>query len=238
MNPPYEECKSCIATPWCQRYSGKVKVPDTPSWCNPKFRLDKALAMTGIPKKYRTANAYSYQKDKENEFVYQELRPFLVDIVKTIDEGTNFFFYGNRPGTGKTFHGSMILNHFVQKTCLTNRFDFENPLGMFVVYSDLMDELRYHKDDDNTVQLLDKIKNTPVLLIDDFGSGTVSPYSVDQTYILINYRYNNGLSTIITSNLGVSELVKSLGTRIVSRVLGDCLELELGGRDRRRDKKC
>lgn len=235
MKPPYEECHTCIATPWCKRYSGEVPKPDTPSWCNPKFRLYKALQLAEIPKEYLNANIYNYVVDKHNEEIYKALKPIIDNIVEEVDNGINFFFYNSVPGTGKTFHAAMILNHYIYKTCLTSRFDFENPLALYVVYAELMDDLRYRREDEEVQRKIERIKNVPLLLLDDVGSGTTSKYTIEQTYLILNHRFNHRLSTIVTSNLEISQLRDEsiLGERNVSRIIRSCIGVNVKGPDRR-----
>jgi DNA replication protein DnaC len=235
VKPPYEECNGCIATKWCKRYSGEAPKPESPSWCNPKFRLYKALGMSNIPNRYLNANLYNYQIDEENEQIADRMKQLLDDVVNVIDEGRNFIFRGVVPGTGKTYHGIMVLNHFIYKTCLTSRMDFENPLAYYIGFSDLMDKLRYYRDDEEIDLLVEKIKNVPVLMLDDVGAGTVSDYMKEQTYLIVNHRYNNGLSTIYTTNFTKQQLLERLNSRILSRMFSNCEDFKFEGKtDRRR----
>lgn len=230
----YEDCKDCIATSWCKIYSGEVVGSRNP-WCSAKYRLKSALDLSRIPKIYKKANIYNYIEDRDNKEVSQFLNEVVDNIVSIIDEGTNFFFFGATPGTGKTFSAFVILNHYIYKTCTTSRFDFENPLGMYVVHADLVDDLRYRRDLDEVQYTLKMISEVPLLIVDDIGSGTSSAFSRDQTYLIMNNRMNNSLSTIYTSNLNIAELRNSevLGARNVSRLISNAVGVEFTGRDRR-----
>lgn len=230
----YEDCKECMAKSWCKIYSGEVQGSKN-SWCSAKYRLDKALELSRIPKMYLNANIYNYDLDDSNKEIFTFIRDTVDDIVSIIDEGANFFFYGSNPGTGKTFNASVLLNHYIYKTCLTNRFDFENPLALYIVYADLMDGLRYYRDSYEVQDTLKLVNTVPLLLLDDIGSGTNSDYTREQTYLIINNRLNNGLSTIYTSNLTITELRKpeNLGVRNTSRILNYTIGREFKGKDRR-----
>lgn len=230
----YEDCRDCIAKSWCKIYSGEVQGGKNP-WCSAKYRLEKAVELSRIPKVYQNANIYNYEVDKENEEIFKIIKEIISDIVSVIDKGTNFFFFGSIPGTGKTYNASVILNHYIYKTCLTNKFDFEHPLALYIVYADLMDDLRYRRDLEEVDKILDLVNNVPLLLLDDVGSGVNTDYSREQTYMIINNRLNNGLSTIYTSNLTLAELGKpeNLGARNVSRIVNEAIGLEFKGSDRR-----
>lgn len=233
MEVPFPECGSCIATPFCQIYAGAVPKKRS-SFCSAKLRLDVALQLSRIPLRYQGADRYRYQVDEQNSMVYERMYPYLDHILQTVNDGKNFFFYSQYPGTGKTYLASVFLNHYIYKACLTDKFDFEHPLALFVVYSNLMDDLRYRRDEERTVQLMDKVRDVPFLLLDDVGSGTVSDFVREQTYLILNHRFNSQLSTVLTSNYGFSELEMSLGARNVSRILAECDGSEIKGRDRRR----
>ncbi|QOS98913.1 ATP-binding protein [Brevibacterium sp. JNUCC-42] len=167
--------------------------------------------------------------------MYVRLKSHLEDIVASINKGTNFFFYGGATGTGKTFHGTMVLNHFIYKSCQTDRMDFETPLGLFVSYPEWVDTLRLRYRGDDVVNQSDHIKHVPLLLLDDLGAGKLSDYAREQTYLLLNHRYNHRLSTVITSNYGLNELSMAdmLGSRSVSRISKNVEGGELTGTDHR-----
>lgn len=234
MIAPYEECQDCVATAWCKRYSGESPKPESPTWCNPKFRLYKALSMSNIPKRYLNANTYHYKSDKENKHVASKLKSYLENILQEIEEGKNFLFFGKTPGTGKSFHGAMILNQYIYKACLTSRLDFENPLAYYIVYADLMNELRYNRDDLGTSRLVEIAKTVPVLMLDDVGAGTTTAFTDEQTYLIINHRYNNNLSTVFTTNLILPELNEKINARIVSRMLANCVDIHFDSKNDRR----
>ena len=79
------------------------------------------------------------------------------------------------------------------------------------------------------------VNKVPLLIVDDLGSGSSSVFSRDQTYLIMNNRINNGLSTIYTSNLTTSKLKQPdvLGARNVSRLVSFAIGIEFVGRDRR-----
>lgn len=236
-NPPYKECEKCLAQPFCKRFSGEVETPTYPEWCNPKFRLDKALKLAEIPKKYLKANFYNYEVDDDNRYIYEGLSEYVQNIVEEVEEnGTNFFFWNSGAGTGKTYNAAMLLNQYIYKTCMTGKFDFENPLALFVSYSDLMDDLRYRRDDEIVQKRVSTIKNVPLLLLDDVGAGTTSKFTAEQTYLIVNERFNEGRSTIFTSNFDSKALSHEevLGRRTVSRLMSDCVGIQVEGRDRRK----
>jgi len=74
---------------------------------------------------------------------------------------------------------------------------------------------------------LDFYRDHPFLVIDDLGSEKESDWSKESVYTIINYRYNNDLTTVITTN------ADTLQDKIVSRMRSGIV-IELGGDDRRK----
>ena len=82
--------------------------------------------------------------------------------------------------------------------------------------------------------IADKYLECDLLIIDDLGTEFVNQFTVSCLYNLLNTRQNQGLSTIISTNLSAEELPKKYDGRICSRILGCDYELlPFGGLDYR-----
>lgn len=231
----YKDCKDCIAKPFCKIYKGEVKRKPYPDWCNAKFRLYKALELSKIPKEYINANIYNYDVDDNNKNVFEKIKKYVDDIVSFVENGYNLYIYGNNFGIGKTFTAAVLLNHYIYKICLTDKFDFENPPALFVSHPELIVSLRNFESEETEI-ILNEVKSVPLLLLDDIGEGIIREYAREQTYLLLNYRFNNNLSTIITTNYPPKQLAEILGESCVSRILHNCGGLSLKGEDKRRKR--
>jgi DNA replication protein DnaC len=214
--------------------TGEIKSFDLES-CRPKVYLDKALQLSLIPEEYKDANLYNAIIDKHNRDLFDDLKPIIVDIVNEVGKGSNFIFNSPHSGTGKTYLGSVILNHFIYKASQRKDiFNYEDPVGMFIDFAELMDSLRYSEDD--LQDSFDQMKNVPLLLLDDIGSCTMTDFVREQMFLIVNYRCNHRLSTIVTSNYTVSQWQdeKLFGKRISSRLTKNaCIIEDFGVIDRR-----
>lgn len=84
-----------------------------------------------------------------------------------------------------------------------------------------------------------RLMRIPLLLIDDLGTEKISEFTEEATYRLLNYRYNECLPLIITSNLPARDengpdLKDQLGQRITSRLSQMTTVVAMNGFDRRR----
>lgn len=72
----------------------------------------------------------------------------------------------------------------------------------FAFVPDLLDHLRYTYSPDSRVaydELFDRIKQAPVLILDDLGSHSSTPWAQEKLYQIIVYRHSALLPTVITA---------------------------------------
>jgi len=118
-------------------------------------------------------------------------------------------------GSGKTFLAAAIANVLIEKQCRL----------LFLIVPDLLDELRAsfaNKNDTSEFDLLDIARTVPILILDDLGAHNYTEWSRNRIYSILNYRMNEQLPTIITTNLDFEEIEHYLGERTCSRLLQMC----------------
>lgn len=89
---------------------------------------------------------------------------------------------------------------------------------LFVVVPDLLDHLRATFAPISRVsydELFDAVRNTPLLILDDLGTQSTTPWAYEKLYQLLNYRYNARLPTVITTNQEFEDIDIRLRSRIV-----------------------
>ena len=111
-------------------------------------------------------------------------------------------------GCGKTHLAAAIANY---------RAGLGDP-PLFIVWLDLLDHLRATFSHDSKVSYdrrFEEIRTAPLLVLDDLGTQSMTPWVRDKLHQLFNYRYIAALPTIITT---ADELDK-MDARILSRML-------------------
>ncbi|MDN9010710.1 ATP-binding protein [Brevibacillus laterosporus] len=242
---PYKTCGTCVVEQWCKRRDGSMALPKDYQYnceCNGYVMLEQAIKLSKIPLEYQRANLRSFKVDVDNEAHYPRIRYILSDPVEFVKSGMNVTLFHNNKGTGKTFTACAIANEYIYKTCLNPAlFDFENPIALYVKFGDWSNEIRHaHQVGDSVLfeQMYNNIKqmkNVPLLIMDDIGSGRITDVIRDLTYDVIDKRKEELRSTIFTSNY-VDSILKQdshLGEVIVSRLMYNAVHIGLGGRDRR-----
>lgn len=113
-------------------------------------------------------------------------------------------------GSGKTFLAASIANELMEAQLQV----------LFLVVPDLLDELRAtYKSEINEMDLLDSARTIPFLILDDLGAHNYTDWTRNRIYSIINYRMNELLPTIITSNLSLEEMEDYIGVRTTSRII-------------------
>jgi len=58
------------------------------------------------------------------------------------------------------------------------------------------------------------VRNAPLLILDDLGAHSGTPWADEKLFQLINYRYNASLPTVITTSVTFAEMERRLATRL------------------------
>ena len=117
-----------------------------------------------------------------------------------------FLVFQGYNGCGKTHLAAAIVNY---------RFNMKEP-ALFIVVSDFLDYLRSTFKPDSEIsysQFFESVKNAPLLVLDDFGKQSTTPWAFEKLFQVINYRYNAKLPTVITTNLEQEEMDDSILSR-------------------------
>ena len=111
-------------------------------------------------------------------------------------------------GCGKTHLAAAIANYQLAQG---------KPV-FFVVVPDLLDHLRSTFSPDSKIsydKFSEKIKEVPLLILDDFGEQSATPWAQEKLYQLINYRYNARLPMVVTTCLSLDEIETRISSRMV-----------------------
>ncbi|MDS1030133.1 ATP-binding protein [Bacillota bacterium LX-D] len=166
---------------------------------------------------------YPQKKIDQEELTYYEVakrtynaaKDFTASIIN--NDFTKGLLLCGPVGSGKTFLASIITN-----ILLTN-----NKQVLFSIVPDLLDEIRstYGKQNDqdlNELDLTNAARKAEILVLDDLGAHNYTEWSINKIYSIINYRANNNLPVIVTTNLEIVELEEKIGQRTTSRLLQLC----------------
>jgi DNA replication protein DnaC len=96
---------------------------------------------------------------------------------------------------------------------------------LFVVVPDLLDDLRAAFDPagEGFSERFERVKAVELLILDDLGTESSTPWAVEKLYQLINYRTTVGAPLVVTSN----RPARAIDGRIVSRLKESAYQREI-----------
>jgi DNA replication protein DnaC len=179
-----------------------------------------------IPRKYR---GVSFDRPPVSDLPgpqVQVVKRYVRDIEQNLDDGRGLWFYGS-VGTGKTTMAMLVSR---------SALDAGRSVAIYSLPR-LLAEIRatFEADSEGSyVDFLDRLTVVDLLHIDDVGAERTSDWVLEQLYAIVNARYEDERSVIITTNLERDELVEQIRERTVSRLEEMCTLVPLFGEDARR----
>ncbi len=166
------------------------------SW-DPEFELQKKMTFDSFD--WKRVNLPLEQR-QNLEMAFR----LAVDFAKSPD---GWLVYQGINGCGKTHLAAAIVNY---------RYQHGKP-ALFVVVPDFLDHLRSTFSPDSKTSydgLFEGVKSTPLLILDDFGEQTTTPWAEEKLYQVINHRYNARLATVITTSCSLEEIENRVSSRL------------------------
>lgn len=129
-------------------------------------------------------------------------------------------------GSGKSYLLGCIANALIEKGVHFR----------YIVYSDLLQQIRSSYNQDSPAadekEILNTVQEIPVLLIDDLGTEKATDFAASTLYQIIDRRYREEKPIILTTNYSVKNLKNRfpvMGERIFQRLLEMNKYVELAG---------
>jgi DNA replication protein DnaC len=196
--------------------------------CRPQLvARAKARSLSAvIPRRYRDVSFDRPPVTDIEPTIVAATRRYANAIEGHLDAGRGLWFMGP-PGTGKTTL-AMLVSQAALKTGRT-----------VAIYSlpRLLNEIRdTHRSERSHTDLLNRLTGVDLLHIDDVGAERTTDWVLEELYSIVNGRYEDERSIVITTNiLDRESLCAQITARTVSRLTEMCDELPLLGHDHRMD---
>ena len=123
-------------------------------------------------------------------------------------------------GSGKTHLAAAIANHRRER----------NLPVTFVNVPDLLDALRSSYRSDSGLSFderFDRLRNSPLLILDDFGAHNASDWAQEKIYQLINHRYNYQLPMAVTMNGKLEQVDGRIRSRLTDAEISQIIEINV-----------
>lgn len=180
-----------------------------------------------IPNRYRATTFEQLEGGELSPYSAQIslVRRFASRIRENIDEG-NSMWIGGDIGTGKTALAMLVSKAALEAGRTVAIYSMPRLLAL--VRESIERE-------EGVVGFLERLSAVELLHIDDVGAENQTDWALEQLYTIVNTRYEEQRSIVLTTNLEHAEAREQIGERIVSRLVEMCGDtvIPLKGQDRR-----
>ncbi|WP_057875925.1 primosomal protein DnaI [Liquorilactobacillus aquaticus] len=193
-----------------------------------------------MPKDIRDAELADYDLEGR-ELAAEAAGRFIVEYTNAPKKFHRAMYLQGSFGVGKTYLLGAIANGLAEEGVTSTLLHFPS----FAV------EMKNSIGSNGTMKMVDEVKRTPVLMLDDIGADQLSSWIRDDILgVILQYRMQEELPTFFSSNLDMIQLEKQYLTtnnrgeaeplkakRIMERIRFLAEEFRIVGRNRRQFKK-
>jgi len=234
-----ENCRLCRGTGWklVPRADGAASSVAVACDCGMQERAVRVMERARIPKRYEHCDFESYSTEvastPQERLSLQQAKlsaqSFVRDYPGSSEKGLLLM---GPSGVGKTHLAVAAVKELIQR----------GHAGLFCDYRELLKEIQasYNPASESTeMRILEPIRTVEILVLDDLGASKPSDWVRDIVGIVLNARYNESRTTIITTNYldnptSEGEAARLPGGKLVPPTREDSLEQRIGARMRSR----
>ena len=187
----------------------------------------KDLSRYGIKGRYKDMDFDKLKElgaPPEDKEAYNNAFKYSLHLSEHIRNGKGLILMGP-VGTGKTSLAISIL-----RTAINQGYN-----GYLISMTSLFDTLLTLSKgpSEHYLKFENRIRNSPLLVLDDFGAEYASEWVQQKVASIIADRVERSKSTIITSNLSVEQIKKAYDSRVYDRLKGTSFLISFKGKSQR-----
>jgi DNA replication protein DnaC len=195
--------------------------------CRPQIvARNKARSLSAvIPERYKEVAFDRFPVTEIDPQIVAATRRFVSKIDTNLDAGRGLWFMGP-VGTGKTTLAMLVTKSALEAGRSAARYSLPG----------LLSQIRKTFDTGSHNDLLERLTAVDLLHIDDIGAEQTTPWVLEELYSIINARYEEQRSMLVTTNIQDRQMLcEQITERTVSRLTEMCEELPVLGHDHRLD---
>lgn len=191
-----------------------------------KERLETLFRNSMLPSRWKNRTFENFVLTENNQTAFERARQYAERF--DANSGDGLLFTGD-VGLGKTHLAAAIAMHLLER---------EHTV-VFGTVTSLLSQLRNTYDDHRETEkdVMRRLTRCQLLVIDDLGKEKVSPWVEQTVFEIINARYDDNKSVIITTNMDLPEIEKKYkdnGKALLDRIFEMCKGIKLSGKSWRK----
>ncbi len=204
----------------------------------------------GVPKDYRYVTLNTTPVRESQSKIYGTLDKYVATFRRYLDGGErvkSLYLWSESPGTGKTTTAVALLNAWISTEYLMALSEGNQPTSVSAYFLDVNEwqtdynnfnrprvpdniaepaSIRYYK-------AMELAKHAEFAVLDDIGVRDAGDAFRGDLHTVINHRTANGLPTVYTSNLELSEMERIFDERLYDRMRDQCAKMSFIGESKR-----
>ncbi len=174
--------------------------------------INKYLEKIVIPKRYKEADLKDWNISKS------KIESYISNLKDHCKNGYGLVLHG-ATGTGKTRLTFALVKYIIKNIIQVS----VERVKFHILLEDVINL-------QNGAEYFWKVQNKNILIIDDLGLKKLTDWEQQKLYSLIDYRSEEMLYTIITTNLKENELSNFVGVRSFDRIKENSFFVEFKGK--------
>lgn len=194
----YERCNCSKSTVFWKQYD--LKQNELEKQRKIRELINRIYKDTYMKKRLQKCNFENFDVTDDNKDSIEMIKKYTELCIK--DEMKNgIIIYGNI-GYENTYIVSSIANKIIEN----------GKIVLLEMASSIMDRIKecFNKKAITESEIIELYSNVDMLIINDFGSETISKWALEKLYKIINNRYENELPLVITTRYNKEELLEQM----------------------------
>jgi DNA replication protein DnaC len=151
----------------------------------------------------------------------ERYRRAVIAARRFAEQPQGWLVLSGESGSGKTHLAAALGNAVIA----------EGRPALFMVVPDLLDHVRTSFAPDSDVsydRFFEQVRNASLLILDDIGSQSATPWADEKLYQIVNHRFNTALPTVFTLGTSLNDLDDRMRSRLTDPSLTQVFILEAG----------
>lgn len=193
----------------------------------------KSLSLMGVPKSFSSATIDDYKtfNKKSLQDIKNFVKDYLDNIVDNIDNNKGICFIGSN-GVGKSYLSCIILKEAYRHRYSCRRVTFSAYISAYTESWNTRDK---QEKDVLESDLYEKYKAVEFLVLEEIGKEIDSKIAKPILEDLLRYREENGLVTLICTNMTPADIKNSYGASVCSLINGNMTVIIIDSEDMRQE---